>query len=413
MLKFGSSCMCRVEYDLSGLRAVDGFFHFLAAEGHGVARQFGHVEALEQPEVVVGVFLWQHESLVGLPVAVEVGKVGACVVPVVAPRAEGHPTSVAAPGVETVGLLAVGCRQRAGDGLRLAQVAHPQVGILVPDVELSVSGQCVEQIAAVGADAYLRRAFPAGGAEHQCVRGAERLCAVVEIHVQDVVTQFPVVFHGVSGLVFWGEGAHGRHMGGREVQPASVGRPMRERFQHRVGLQDVAYAPVRVVVEYEVRSDVLHFDFFGVADVERLVGLVGREHEPWTGGMPGRISGTVGRFRREPHLLRPPVVADHGAALVAAHVKHHPPGVLPLVVVAVHAAVFLGFVHRLYLERGEVALVDAHALIGDISRFDEPVGEETVDRFGGDVKHVGTQHPPSFAVFHVKACRERIAFVLF
>ena len=87
---------------------VDAVVELLRAYLHGFACEFRYVVALEQQHVVFWVALRQGKRLVGLTVLVEVCDEGACVVLVHAAAAEGYPASVAAPGVEAVGVWAVG-----------------------------------------------------------------------------------------------------------------------------------------------------------------------------------------------------------------------------------------------------------------------------------------------------------------
>ena len=76
-------------------------------DAYSILGELGYIVTLQQEGVVLGVFLWDGECFVGLPLLVEVGEEDACVIAVYASAAEGYPSSVAAPAVETLRVWAV------------------------------------------------------------------------------------------------------------------------------------------------------------------------------------------------------------------------------------------------------------------------------------------------------------------
>ena len=87
----------------------------LAADAEGVAGELGHVIALQEQKVVLGVALGEEEGTVCTALTVEVGDVGACEIAVVASAAEDNPAVVARPGMVAVGIGAVGFGQRVAE----------------------------------------------------------------------------------------------------------------------------------------------------------------------------------------------------------------------------------------------------------------------------------------------------------
>ena len=118
------------------------------------------VIALQEADMQLGVFLRQEEGLSDFPV-VEIGKIDAAVVVVVASAGQHDPVPVARPRGVAVGIVFAvddreveGRRGLPGKG-RAGILVHrdtDDVGVMVPAVETSVLSQGKQQIAPVGAD---------------------------------------------------------------------------------------------------------------------------------------------------------------------------------------------------------------------------------------------------------------------
>ena len=110
--------------------------------------EVGHVEREETVAIETArIALRQHEGLGDYTVGIDMAEIGPCEEAVVAAGAEDEPARVGAPVVER--LRIVGVRRRHGAGNACSQVEQPEVGLMMPDAELSIVGECVAEEAAV------------------------------------------------------------------------------------------------------------------------------------------------------------------------------------------------------------------------------------------------------------------------
>ena len=142
------------------------------------------------------------------------------------------------------------------------------------------------------------------------------------------------------------------------------------------------------VVDEDVAREVEHLDALVSHHVEALSGLVGREGDVASRGMPVGIDhGTAQQFvlGLQPFALA--VLLNHGGAVVATHVEDKLVGVGAVGGVAVEAGSgSLGVLNDgLFGEVGEVALVEPHVAVHLIARCDASVGEAPfVEGIGAD-----------------------------
>ena len=85
---------------------------FIRGDAEGRARQFRHIVAFQQQDVILGIALWQQESAVRLSLAVEVGDIDSGVVAIITAAGKSNPTSVGRPAMIAVGGAAVSIGER-------------------------------------------------------------------------------------------------------------------------------------------------------------------------------------------------------------------------------------------------------------------------------------------------------------
>ena len=107
-----------------------------------------NIVASQELAVMVGICTWQFKGLGAVPGFIDMGKKGAREVSVIPAATEDYPTAVARPRVITLGVARVDFRH--GPYLTGLQVERPDVGIVVPDVEITVFPYCKEQMTPVG-----------------------------------------------------------------------------------------------------------------------------------------------------------------------------------------------------------------------------------------------------------------------
>ena len=414
----GERLVCLVGDGAGGFVVVDHLLEVFVAVAYGGACELGHVVALHEHEVVLGVKLWKDEGFVVTPLGVEVGDVGAGVGGVVAAGGEYYPAAVAAPCVVAVYTGAVSLSE--GAYLAGVEVFDVEVGAVVPDVELTVVAQCEEQVAAVGADAGHRDTLAHAIAGEFQVGSAKLAGLLVEGEAHEVVAQLVVAGEDDVGAALGFFVLEHGHVDGAVVELAAVGSPAGEGFEVVVCFEDVGEGVAVGIVEDEVRAVVYHFNLLGALHVEGLSGLVGGEDHPVACGVPGGIDGG-GEDGVVLHVefFQPFSVSNDGAAVGGAHVEEHAARVVVLIVVAVDAVVFLlveaaiVLIDGLHVEGLQVALVEAELTVELVAGLDETVGEVAVDGLGGDVEVVGrVSQPASVGLLGVDADAEAVAFVL-
>ena len=118
--------------------ALQNVCEFLWTDGDRTFHEFRDVVAAHELPVIVGVGGRQFKRFAAMPFGVDMGDEGTGESPIVASAAENHPSAIARPrmitfrvrGIQLVHFTHVPTRQ----------VHHPQVGIMVPDVEIAVVG---------------------------------------------------------------------------------------------------------------------------------------------------------------------------------------------------------------------------------------------------------------------------------
>ena len=126
----------------------------LRLDGDRSSHELRDVVTLEQLTMLVGIIARQFEGFGAATVVIDMGDEGTSVVGVVSATAEHDPFAVARPGVITL-------RVRRVDflyvpNLSRLQIQHPEVGIVVPDVEDAILGKGEHQESAIGRDAWQR-----------------------------------------------------------------------------------------------------------------------------------------------------------------------------------------------------------------------------------------------------------------
>ena len=101
-----------------------------------------HVEGKESFAIETAwISLRKHEGLTDNPLGIDVTEIGTCEEPVVTTRTKHHPARVCAPVVERFRVFRVSLSHRAA--LSCRKVKKIEVGLMMPDAELSVVGECV------------------------------------------------------------------------------------------------------------------------------------------------------------------------------------------------------------------------------------------------------------------------------
>ena len=108
------------------------------------------VIGLHETQVIVGIGLGQQEGLRHLSLRIDIGKEGAGVESIQAATAEHDPTTVAAPRVVALHVIAVDRSQ--GNRYFRSQVSQIEVGILVPDGEVAIARERIKQPTAIRRD---------------------------------------------------------------------------------------------------------------------------------------------------------------------------------------------------------------------------------------------------------------------
>ena len=139
LLTYGEGCTGGVVDDAGGMAAV---------EARGGDDEFGDVERQETVAIeLAGIALRQHKGLADAAVGIDVTKIGTCEEAVVTAGTDDEPAGVGAPVVERFRVVGVGRGHRTA--LAGSEVEEPEVGLVVPDAELSVVRERVAQEPAV------------------------------------------------------------------------------------------------------------------------------------------------------------------------------------------------------------------------------------------------------------------------
>ena len=106
--------------------------------------KIGHIEGKETFAVETArVALRQHKGFADIPLGIDVTEIGPCEQPIVATGTKHEPTGVGAPVVERFRSLRVGSSHKMA--LSCREVEQIEVGLVMPDAELSVVGEGVAQ----------------------------------------------------------------------------------------------------------------------------------------------------------------------------------------------------------------------------------------------------------------------------
>ena len=101
-----------------------------------------HIEGEETFAIeTAGIPLRQHKGLSDNALVVNVTEIGSCEEPIIATGTQHEPAGVRAPIVER--LCIVGVRWTHRTALSCSKVEQPEIGLMMPDAELSVVGKCV------------------------------------------------------------------------------------------------------------------------------------------------------------------------------------------------------------------------------------------------------------------------------
>ena len=123
---------------------VDEADGLMSIEAGGGNDELGHVEGEETVAIETArVALWQHESLRDNTVGVDVTEIRTGEEAVVTTGAEHEPAGVRAPVVERFGVVGVCPSHRTGNAC--SQIEQVEVGLVMPDAELSVVGERVAE----------------------------------------------------------------------------------------------------------------------------------------------------------------------------------------------------------------------------------------------------------------------------
>ena len=110
--------------------------------------EIGDVEGQEAVAIETArVSLGQHKGLSNMALCIDMTEIGSREESVVTTGAEHEPAGVGAPVVERLCIVGVGTSH--GTALSCLQVEQPEVGLMVPDAELSVVRECIAQESSV------------------------------------------------------------------------------------------------------------------------------------------------------------------------------------------------------------------------------------------------------------------------
>lgn len=121
---------------------IDETTGFVTIEVRRTDDEIGYIEGHETVAIEAArMALGQHEGLADNALGIDVTEIGPCEEAVVATRTEHQPAGVRAPVVERFCVFRV-CLLH-GTSFSCREVEQPEVGLMVPDTELSVVGECV------------------------------------------------------------------------------------------------------------------------------------------------------------------------------------------------------------------------------------------------------------------------------
>ena len=121
---------------------VDGTGGLMTVETGGGGDEIGDIEGEETLTIeTTGIALRQHEGLADITLGIDVTEIGTGEESVVATGTEDEPTGVCTPVVERICIAGVGFIH--GAALICGKVEEMEVGLMVPDAELSVVGEGV------------------------------------------------------------------------------------------------------------------------------------------------------------------------------------------------------------------------------------------------------------------------------
>ena len=200
---------------------IDEATGFMTIEVRRTDDKIGHIEGHETVAIEVArMALWQHEGLADNALGIDVTEIGPCEEAVVATRTEHQPAGVRAPVVERFCVFRV-CLLH-GTSFSCHEVEQPEVGLMVPDTELSVVGECVAKESPVvrgTGEGY--RFVLSLGIDDDVYLVAELARFGVEIDAAEVIVD------GVELMTAFREGA-----GRTEIERTAIGR------EHGIGLID-------------------------------------------------------------------------------------------------------------------------------------------------------------------------------
>ena len=110
--------------------------------------EFRDVIGFHEAKIVVGIGLGQEERFGHLALRIHIGKEGTGVKSIQPTAAEHDPTAVAAPRVIALHIIAIDCDER-NRCFRL-QIRQIEIGVLVPNGEIAIPGERIEQPAPIG-----------------------------------------------------------------------------------------------------------------------------------------------------------------------------------------------------------------------------------------------------------------------
>jgi len=168
-----------IVYDTAGLMTI---------EVSGGDDKFGYIKGKEAVAIEAAwIALRKHEGLGDNAIGINVTEIGACEETIVATGTEHEPARVGAPVVERLGVGGVDLGHRAA--LARLQVEQIEVGLVVPDAELAVVGECVaEETTVVGGTGERYRLTLSCGVNDDLYLVAKSARLRVEVDAAEVIT---------------------------------------------------------------------------------------------------------------------------------------------------------------------------------------------------------------------------------
>ena len=363
--------------------------------------------------MIVGIFGRQFERFRSLPILVEMSNERTRKGPVVAATAEDEPTPVARPRV--IALRIVGVALCKWPNVACLQVHQPQVGIVVPDMEIAEFPYREEQETPVGRDAWEGDTLvDSGSIEHQ-FSWPELSAVGVETLAIEVVFEFLETPNHLRGFLLCC--VLTLEMGAAIVESLAVGAPRWEHLEFLQVVLQIRHFVTFHVVSNDVALFVKHLHFVGIDGVEVLMRLVcGVDNE-----IERRVPGRIDTSREDGivlhvHFLDLPVVDDDGAAVALTCVELHALRVVLLVVVAVDAlSVTLEATQHIVVDDTlvvvfQTTLVDGQRLVRHKRRSNQTIADVRVDGVGRNMDVERLEVIPLRAVARVNIHRNVASF---